>query len=280
MASIAVPQRRLRGLPIAANALVSAKTLVGAGAFYALFIALIMGLLYPSLASINMAGYLSSSTVRGLIGTEGVHVRDFSSFSALLAIELYGAFYGLIFGSIIAYIAGSALPLTIENGTLDLALSRPFSRTRYYLELWVAVFAASVLLCLLTIFAIWLCTLFVKDANINWQWLFITQAIELAFLTFAGGLGLLFGSFMNASRTAGGVAVGIIFLAYFMNTFGGISDKFDWLLKIEPFYYAPSFQAFMTHDFTQWYPWVLVGVGALCGIVGLAIFNKRDLPTT
>ncbi len=284
MATIATtrvaPQRRVRGLPVLVNALVNAKTLLGAGAFYAFFIALIVGFLYPSISQINIGAYLGSSAVSGLVGTGGVKITNFSTFSTLIAIELYGAFYGLIFGSIVAYIAGSALPLTIENGTLDLALARPFSRTRYYLELWGAALIASVVLCLLTLLSIWVCTLFVKDANINWQWLTVTQLIEMAFLVFSVGLGMLFGSFLNASRAAGGAAVGIIFLAYFMNTFGSLSNNFNWLLRIEPFYYAPGIQAFLTHDFTQWHPWVLIGVGLLCGLAGLAIFNRRDLPTT
>ncbi len=283
MASIAknvvTPQKRMRGLPIMSAALMNAKAPLAGGAFYAMFIAFVVGLLYPTLSSLNLSSYLASRGVQSLLGTGNVKIHDFSSFSALIALELYGSFYGLLFGSLVAYIAGAALPLTIENGTLDLALSRPMSRTRYYFELWASTIVGGILLSTLTIGAIWLCTLFVKNTNIDWQWLTITQLIEFAFFFFVAGIGMLLSTFLNASRAAGGAAVGIVFLAYVMNTLGGLSDKFKWLLKIEPFYYTPGVQALVLHDFTRWYPWVLVGAGLVCGFVGLIIFNKKDLPT-
>ncbi len=95
---------------------------------------------------------------------------------------------------------------------------------------------------------------------------------------FAAGLGMFLGSFMNASRGAGGAAVGIIALGYLMSTFGNISDQFNWLLKISPFYYAPAIGPLVFHQLTWWHPLVLVAAGLVFGIAGLVIFNRRDLP--
>ncbi len=275
--NIPTPKRRSEGLAIAFRALVTAKTPLGAGAFYALFVALIVGLIYPALSSLNFSSYLTSNAVAGLVGAK---LQNANSFAALMALELYGSFYGLLFGGIIAYIAGSALPATIENGTIDLALSRPISRTRYYLELWLSANLGGLIMAVLTAIAVWLSTLFVSNANIDWGWLVITQLIEFAFFFMAIGIGMLFGSFMNASRAAGGAAVGIIGLAYLMNTTGNLADKLNWMLKIEPFYYTQGVQALAEHNINGWYPWVLVVAGLVCGIVGLVIFQKRDLPTT
>ena len=85
--------------------------------------------------------------------------------------------------------SGVAIPLTIENGTLDLVLSRPISRTRFYLENWGAMLLAAVIMSLLTAFASWLATLFVTHPDLNWQWLWITQGVQSGFLFFAAGLG-------------------------------------------------------------------------------------------
>lgn len=275
--NIPAPKKRAEGLVIAIRALVTAKTPLGAGAFYALFVALVVGLIYPALSSLNFNAYLTSNAVAGLVGAK---LQNANSFAAIMALELYGSFYGLLFGGIIAYIAGSALPATIENGTIDLALSRPISRTRYYMELWLSANLSGLIMAVLTAFAVWLSTLFVSNANIDWGWLVITQLIEFAFFFMATGLGMLFGSFMNASRSAGGAAVGIIGLAYLMNTTGNLADKLNWMLKIEPFYYTQGVQALAEHNINGWYPWVLVIAGLVCGIVGLVIFQKRDLPTT
>ena len=275
--NIAAPKKRAHGLIITGVSFANSRTLLSAGAFYIFFIALVVGFLYPSLASLNLNGYLTSNAVTSIVGA---HVKDASSFSAFLGIELYSSLYALIWGGIIAYMAGSSLPATIENGTIDLALSRPVSRTRYYLELWLSAVLGALFLSLTTALSVWIAALFVHNANINWQWLAIAELIELAFMFLASGIGMFFASFMNASRAAGGAAIGIIALAYLMNTLGSLSDKLNWMLKAEPIYYTQGIQALAEHSITNWYPAVLVGAGLVCGIVGLLIFNKRDLPTT
>ncbi|MFL5706023.1 MAG: ABC transporter permease subunit [Ktedonobacteraceae bacterium] len=275
--SIAAPKKRARGLIVTRVSFFNAKTLLAAGAFYILLIALVVGLLFPTLSSVNLGAYLTSNAVAGLVGAK---LKNVSSFSALLALELYSSFYALIWGGIIAYMAGASLPATIENGTIDLALSRPISRTRYYLELWLSAVLGAIFLSLTTALSVWIATLFVQNANIDWGWLAIAESIELALMFLASGIGMLFGSFLNSSRAAGGAAFGIIGLAYLMNTLGTLSDKLNWMLKIEPLYYTQGIQALAEHSITSWYPAVLVVAGLICGIAGLVIFNQRDLPTT
>lgn len=272
---IPAPKKRSEGLIVSLYTIVNARTPLGAGCFYAALIAIVVGALYPTLSGANLQSYLTSNAIAGVIGA---HVTTFT-FTAFLGIELYSAIYGLLFGGIMAYIAGAALPATIENGTIDLALSRPVSRTRYYLEIWLGVLLSGLIMGLVTVFFVWVATLFVTNPGVDWQWIWITQLVQFAFFLFAIGVGTLFGSFMNASRAAGGAAVGIIALGYLMNLFGSLSNSFDWLLKASPFHYAPATQLLLSHDLTWWYPWVLVAVGLACTAVGLLIFNKRDLPT-
>ena len=273
--SIPAPRKRARGLTITINSIINAKTPLAMGCFYGVLIALLLAALYPSISNVNLGAYLSSSIISGLIGG---HITSFSSFTAFLGLELYSSFYGLLFGGIMAYIGGASLPVNIENGTLDLALARPISRTRYYLESWLAALMCGAIIGLFTVFAVWLDTLLLKNADINWQWLWITQLVQWAFFFFAAGLGMFLGSFINASRGAGGAAVGIIALGYLMNTFGSLSDQFNWLLKINPFYYAPAIGPLVFHQLTWWHPLVLVAAGLVFGIAGLVIFNRRDLP--
>lgn len=275
--SIPVPKKRVRGLTIMTRAIINARTPLAMGCFYGVLIALLLSALYPAISKANLGAYLSSSLISGLLGA---HITSFSGFTVFLGVELYSSFYGLLFGGILAYIGGAALPINIENGTLDLALSRPISRTRYYLESWIGALICALIIGLATIFAVWIDTLILKNTDINWQWLWITQLVQWAFLFFAAGLGMLLGSFINASRGAGGAAVGIIALGYLMNTFGSLSDQFNWLLKISPFYYAPAIDPLVFHNLTWWHPWVLVSAGLVCGIAGLIVFNRRDLPAT
>src|SRR5260370_12747408 len=160
----------------------------------------------------------------------------------------------------------------MENGTLDLALSRPISRTRYYLESYLGVLICGAIIGLVTVLAVWIDTFLVKNANINWQWLWITQLVQWAFMFFAAGLGMLLGSFINASRAAQGGALGIIALGYLMNTFGGLADQLKWLLKASPFYYAPAIDPLVFHQLTWGYPWGLV-IGALVSAIAALVWS-------
>lgn len=274
--SVPLPKKRAQGLAVLTRSIVNARTPLSLACFYGLVIVLILAPLYPAMSQANFEAILSSNVFSGILGA---HITNWTGFTTFLGIEVFSAFYGLLFGGFLAWISGAALPITIEDGTIDLALSRPIGRTRYYLETYLGVLICGAIIGLVIVFAVWIDTFLVNHADINWQWLWITQLVQWAFMFFAAGVGMLFGSFMNASRAAGGTALGILVLGYLMNTFGGLANQFNWLLKASPFYYAPAIDPLVFHQLTWWYPWVLVIAGLVCGLVGLFIFNRRDLPT-
>lgn len=274
--TIPVARKRARGLTVMLRALTNARTALSLACFYGLGIVLLLAALYPAMSQANFASILSSSILASMLGG---HITNFSGFTAILGFEVYSSLYGLLFGGFLAWIAGAALPIAIEDGTLDLALSRPFSRVRYYLEHWLSVLICAATIGLVIVFGVWIDSLIVQNSRIDWQWLWITQLVQWAFMFFVAGLGMLCGSFLNASRVAGGATLGIIVLGYLINTFGGLADQIKWLLKVGPFYYAPTIDTLIFHHVTWWYPWVLIGTGLVCGILGLIIFNRRDLPT-
>jgi ABC-2 type transport system permease protein len=275
-----MPKKRANTFAIVTHTLSTARMLIVTAGCYNLFIAIILVALYPTMSQANLSAflnaYLSTGVVAGLLGGHMTHVSGFTTFLALYA---YSAFNAVLYAGILAYIGGTAIPLNIENGMLDLMLARPIGRVRYYLETWCAIAIATVITSLFTLAFTWGSTFFVAHPDINWQWLTITQLVQLSFYFLAGSLGLLLGSFINTSRAAAGTAAGLVALTYLLNTFGNLSSKFNWLLKITPFYYAPSIDPLVQHQLTWWHPWVLVLVGLVFGIVGLAVFARKDLPT-
>ncbi|HXL38173.1 MAG TPA: hypothetical protein VN954_13355, partial [Ktedonobacteraceae bacterium] len=150
--NIPVPKKRAQGLTVMVRTIINARTPLVAGCFYGVLFALLLAFLYPSITQANLGTYLSSGLISGIVGG---HIAHFSGFTAFLGLEIYSSFYGLLFGGILAWIGGAALPLTIENGTIDLALSRPISRTRYYLESWLGAIICGAIIGLLIVFAIW-----------------------------------------------------------------------------------------------------------------------------
>jgi ABC-2 type transport system permease protein len=274
--SIPVPKKRAQGLSVTIRAITNSRTPLGIACFYGLLILLILAPIYPSMAQANFQAIINSGVFSAMLGG---HLTKFFNFSSLLAVEVFSSIYGLLFGGFVAWIGGAVLPVTIEDGTLDLVLSRPISRTRYYLESWLAVLIGTVIISLVLALGVWIDTFIVSNPGIEWPWMWLTLLVQWTFLFFAAGLGMLCGSFINASRAAGGAAVGIVVLGYLINTFGGLSNQFQWVLKFSPFYYAPAIDPLINHQLTWWYPWVLVTAGLILGIIGLVVFNKRDLPS-
>jgi ABC-2 type transport system permease protein len=274
--SAPVAKHRAQGLSVATRALANSRTPLSIACFYGLLILLILAPIYPAMAQANFQSIVNSGIFAAMLGG---HLTKNFNFAALLAVEVFSSIYGLLFGGLVAWMGGAVLPVTIEDGTLDLALSRPITRTRYYLESWFAVLIGAVIITLVLAVGVWIDTLIVKNPGVDWPWMGLTLLVQWTFLFFAAGLGMLCGSFINASRTAGGIAVGIVVLGYLINTFGGLSSQLQWLLKISPFYYAPAIDPLINHHLTWWYPGVLLAVGLVCGILGLAVFNRRDLPT-
>ncbi len=274
--SVPVAKKRAQGLSVTMRALTNSSTPLSVACFYGLLILLILAPIYPAMAQANFQAIMNSGVFSAILGG---HLSKLFNFSELLAVEVFSSIYGLLFGGFVAWIGGAALPITIEDGTIDLALSRPISRARYYLESWLAVLIGAVIISLVLALGVWIDTFIVSNSGIDWPWMWLTLLVQWAFLFFAAGLGMLCGSFINASRAAGGTAVGIVVLGYLINTFGGLTSQLQWMLKISPFYYAPAIDPLINHHLTWWYPWVLVGAGLVCGVLGLIVFNKRDLPT-
>ena len=271
-----VVRKRGQGLTVLLHSMANGATPLGLACFYGALIVLLLAPLYPAISGANFTAILSSNFMSGLLGG---HITHFTGFPTFLALEVYSSFYGLLFGGFVAWIGGAALPLTMEDGTLDLALSRPISRARYYLASWLAVALCALIIGLVVVCAVWIDTFLVHNSGINWRWLWITQLVQWAFMFFAGGLGMLCGAGFSASRKAGGAALGLIVLGYLLNTIGGLASQFEWLRKLGPLYYAPTIDPLVFHTLTWWYPLVLVAAGLACGVAGLVIFNRRDLPT-
>jgi ABC-2 type transport system permease protein len=271
-----VARPRTRGFPVFAATLHESRSLLGAACGYIAIIALLVGLLLPAFKTLNLQTYLTGS-LGALIG--GAHLNPKTPFfAAYLALELYGSFFMLLFGGVLGYAAGASIARNIEDGTIDLTLARPVSRTRFYLEKWAALLASLVIIVATSLATAWLCTLLFPNATLDWQWFLLANVDVAAILFLVVGMGLLVSAVMSAGRAAGGVATLVVVFWYLCQTFGTAGDRLGFLKYLGPYYYAPSSQVITAEQWTD--PWkllVLVAVGLLLGIAGLVAFQRRDI---
>lgn len=267
---------RARGLPVVAATLHESRSLLGAACGYIVIIGLLVGLLLPAFKTLNFQAYLSGS-LGALIGGVSLNPKT-PLFAVYLALELYGSFFMLLFGGVLAYTAGSSIARSIEDGTIDLTLARPISRTRFYLETWAALLVGMLMIVATALLTAWLGTLIFQNATLDWQWFALANVDIAALLFLVVGLGLLVSAMMSAGRAAGGVATLVVVLWYLCQTFGTTGDRLSFLKYLGPYYYAPSSQVITAERWSD--PWkllVLVAVGILLGIAGLIYFQRRDI---
>jgi ABC-2 type transport system permease protein len=271
-----VARPRARGFPVLAATLHESQSLLGAACGYILIIGLLVGLLLPAFQTLRIETYLTGS-IGALIGGARLSPKT-PLFAAYLALELYGSFFMLLFGGVLAYTAGASIARNIEDGTIDLTLARPISRTRFYLEKWAAMLAGIVIIIATSLLTAWLCTLIFPNATLHWRWFVLANVDIAAMLFLVVGLGLLVSTVMSAGRAAGGVATLVVVLWYLCQTFGTAGDRLSFLKYLGPYYYAPSAEVITAEQWND--PWkllVLVAVGLILGIAGLVYFQRRDI---
>jgi ABC-2 type transport system permease protein len=276
IASRTMAPARRTGLPVLTATLAETRTGTAIACFYIAAIILLVGALAPSLKSVNLGAYLSSPVGQALIGSK-VGAAALRTFTGYLSVEFYSVWFGLFFGGYLAFIAGGIVAKPLEDGTIELALARPFSRRRFYLERCGALAVVGVIMSVWALAVVWLDTRIFADATVDWHWLPLTQLAGSAFLVFALGLGAVISACSSVARTAGSAAIGVLVLGYLLNSLAGLSDRLTWMTYLSPFHYAQLSAILVQHQITWWHLALLTGLGVAGVIAGLIVFERRDL---
>jgi ABC-2 type transport system permease protein len=272
--SIAKPRAPM--FPVLTSTLRESQSLLGAACGYILIIGLLVGLLLPAFKTLNIQVYLTGS-LAALIGGGALSPHT-SLFSIYMALELYGSFFMLLFGGVLAYTAGASIARNIEDGTIDIVLARPVSRTRLYLEKWAAMLLAAALIVATAILTAWACTKIYANADLDWHWFLIANIDVAATLFVIAGMGMFVSSIMSSGRAAGGAGVLVVVFWYLCQTFGAAGDRLHFLRYLGPYYYAPSSQVITSEQWAD--PWKLLvpaAAGLILGVAGLIYFRRRDI---
>jgi ABC-2 type transport system permease protein len=271
-----IARPRARGLPVLTATLHESQSLLSAACGYIIIIGLLVGLLLPAFKTLQIQVYLSG-VLGALVGGATLNPKT-PLFAVYLAFELYGSFFLLLFGGVLAYTAGSSIARNIEDGTIDLTLARPLSRTRFYLEKWGAMLVGVALIIATSFLVGWLATLIFSHAELDWHWFALANVNIAALLFLVVGMGLFVSALMSSGRTAGGIATLVVVFWYLCQTFGTAGDRLSWLKYLGPYYYAPSSQVMIAEQWSD--PWkllILVAAGLILGIAGLLYFQRRDI---
>jgi ABC-2 type transport system permease protein len=209
----------------------------------------------------------------GIISGLGGDVNNLGSPTSYLSMR-YFSLLPLILG-VWAVLAGSGLlAADEENGTLDLVLAHPVSRTSLFLGRWLA-FACAVVLIL----------------GIAWLGLVVqihrypfpasAAAVLrpflslLAVLLFFGNLALLLSMVLPSRRLASATATVVLVAGYFLNMLARVDPRLEPFARFSPLQLYQSGEA-ITGLNVGWLSWLLLGA-AVWGGLAWYCFERRDI---
>lgn len=241
---------------------------IGAGAA-ALSFVLLDVLLYPSFSE-AIKSFEYPSAIQGMLGEAG----SIASPAGFMTAQFFNV-TPLIFVTV-AILAGTGATAGEEAaGTIDLLLSQPLTRRRFFLSKWagisVALFLATAVAIPGFVFARWVVDMDLSNAR------FIAaeanvMLLESVFLALA----LLAGVLCPTRSSAVVVTVTVMVACYLLLTLGALSDFFDVAQRISPFYWASA-----PHVLLGGFDWLRATALAATSLaliaLGLWRFERRDL---
>lgn len=162
-----------------------------------------------------------------------------------------------------------------SRGTLESLLAQPISRAKVYWQKFMAGAIISALICM-TIFVAVCFSFVLIDGSMNLgrltQATFACWLLGLAVGAFAYALGAITG---NRGLSLG-LASGIAFLSFMISSMAPAVQGLQQVQKVSIFYYYNSPQVAL-YGLSLRNSLVLVGITIVMSLIGLAVFQRRDL---
>lgn len=224
---------------------------------------------YPSYRE-QLADFEIPEALRALIGEV-----DYGTPEGFLSAEFFS--WAPILGVIFAIMAGtSALAGEEVNGTLDLLLAQPISRTRLALEK-MAAFALSCFLIAGLTYVGWLASVpFVPEMEIAYGRLLAATLRLAPLMLFLGALAMWCSALLPDRRQATGLVTAIAVGMYFLNYLTALVEVLQPLRWASIFFYHGGAEALTGGAHLERLA-VIVGGTLLLTLLTLASFQRRDL---
>jgi len=220
---------------------------------------------------------LLSAYPESLIKAFGLENQNmFTSFSAFLAIEHFSLVWPIILIILVITYASSAIAGEIEQGTIEILLSQPLSRTRLYLAKYLAGLIMVALFIILTNFSI-IPLAQAYNLKIDLHNLFILSLLGLIFGLAIYGLAFLFSSIFSNRSHPTFLTTGIILVMYVLNLVATLKESTENLKYFSYFYYFDYTKALLDGQIDTLAIWVLAGSVVVFFLTGWIYFLKRDI---
>jgi ABC-2 type transport system permease protein len=209
------------------------------------------------------------------IAMMGGNIENLTSPAAYLSMR-YFALLPVILG-IFALLGGSGLLASDEeNGTLDLVLAHPVSRTTLFLGRWLAFCTA--LLGILTLaclgVSVWMRGTLLRE-SVSQGEIILPYCSLLAALLFFGNLALLLSMVLPSRRAAASVTGMVLVVSFFLTSLARLDPGLHALARFSPLDYYQSGEA--VHGLNVTWLAGLLTLAGLFTVLAWWCFERRDI---
>lgn len=191
-------------------------------------------------------------------------------------------FFDTYFSSMMHFIlgifaAGAAARLLVreeEEGTLDLVISYPVSRSALFWGRFLA-YLASLALILLGCWLGWALPSKSVGFELTYLELLLPMIPLFAVLSLFGGLALLLSLVLPSSRLAGGLSAGLLVGNFLLVGLSSINEDLQAFFDLTPLRYYQG--ARIIEDPNWGWNLSLIGIGLALALIGWLIFLRRDI---
>jgi len=221
----------------------------------------------------EMAEEMFSDEMMAAFGGTGL---EFNTLGGFLSIEYLSLMWIFIAGAAVIMFASSVLGGAVDDGTMEVTLSQPVSRTSVVLTNYVGMVVYATVLSLVTVLSIYLAG-FLHDVDIPLDAMMLLFVACVVFLLAIGGFSFLMSSMSSGKGRATSISLGVLVTMYLADIVGSINSDYSWLSDISLFHYwAPNE---IIDDMTVApETWLVFGIAAAVFFaVGVYAFQKRDV---
>ena len=208
-----------------------------------------------------------------LFGREGL---EFGTLGGFLSLEYLGLIWVFIVGAAVITFAAGALGGAVDDGTMELTLSQPVSRTQVALTRYLALAVYAGALNLATVATLYIPGM-VHDVDVPLDAMALLFAIGWLVTMAIGGVAYALSAASSGGGRTIGVSLGLLIGMWLADVLGTLSERWAWLREFTLFYYLNPEAAIddLTVPAESWA--VFAVIAALSFAAALWLFRTRDV---
>lgn len=221
------------------------------------------------------AGFTEMLDAMPAVVNELFGFESLASIEGLLASEFYTLGWIVGLGGYLAYTTAGTVSGDLDDGRMETLLSGPVARRSVLVGKYLAVLVPIVVLNVVVPVALYVMSI-AAGQSLSIGGLAIVHALSIPYLLFWSAFGLFVGVVVRRGRTAGRLALGVVFLCWLGESIISTTD-YEWLGGLSPMrYYDP--QAVLIHGTEDVVGGTILLVGAVVLLAaGQFWFQRRDL---